>query len=353
MLTTYTNLLQFCFLGTTPALALYVWANENPCHPLPGIELRSLSLHGRRSTSRPRTPTINYELEKIRSEKLKGFFVRSCPKWIDNGEKVTRYFCNLEKQHNSTKSISFIEKQNGETIRYQEEILNETKLFYENLYKEQDKRDDFSISDFLLNCTVNKLDYVESKSIEGLLNYQEVTLTLKQMSNDKSPGPDGFSANFFKVFWLKIGHFVVRSLDYALLDDSFSSSIKLGIIICIPKDNKPKKLLKNWRPITLLNVLYKIASGTIANRLKTVLDKLISSDQTGFLKNRFIGENTRLINDIMKYYEDNNTPGLLMLLDFEKAFDSLSFDFILKTFDFFGFGLSLKKWIELFYIIHK
>ena len=122
----------------------------------------------------------------------------------------------------------------------------------------------------------------------------------------------------------------------------------MGIITCIPKDNKPKKLLKNLRPITLLNVLYKIASGTIANRLKTVLDKLISSDQTGFLKNRFMGENTRLIYDIMKYCEDNNTPVLLMLLDFEKAFDSLSFDFILKTFDFFGFGLTLKKWIKLF-----
>ena len=61
------------------------------------------------------------------------------------------------------------------------------------------------------------------------------------------------------------------------------------------KRNKPKQFIKNWRPITLLNVIYKIASGCIAERLKTVLTKLIPSDQTGFISGRYIGENTRLI----------------------------------------------------------
>lgn len=82
---------------------------------------------------------------------------------------------------------------------------------------------------------------------------------------------------------------------------NFSETNKLGIITCIPKEGKPKQYLKNWRPISLLNVVYKLASGCIAERLKKVLDKLISSDQTGFLKGRFIGENIRLVYDLMNY----------------------------------------------------
>lgn len=76
---------------------------------------------------------------------------------------------------------------------------------------------------------------------------------------------------------------------------NFSETNKLGIITCIPKEGKPKQYLKNWRPISLLNVVYKLASGCIAERLKKVLDKLISSDQKGFLNGRFIGENNRLV----------------------------------------------------------
>lgn len=114
------------------------------------------------------------------------------------------------------------------------------------------------------------------------------------------------------------------------------------MINCIPKGDKPKQYLKNWRPISLLNTSYKIASGCIAERMKTVLDKLIHPDQTGFIKGRYIGENVRLIYDIMKYVEDKNIPGMLLLIDFEKAFDSISWNLISQVLDFFHFGHSIK-----------
>ena len=81
--------------------------------------------------------------------------------------------------------------------------------------------------------------------IEGLLQYNEVAQTLKNMNNDKSPGIDGFSTNFYKVFLGKIGHFVVRALNYAFIENSFSHNIKLGTIVCIPKEKKPSQFLKN------------------------------------------------------------------------------------------------------------
>ena len=77
------------------------------------------------------------------------------------------------------------------------------------------------------------------------------------MKNDKSPGSDGFTSNFFKVFWGKLGHFVVRALNCSFTNGELSITQKQGIITCIPKENSLKQFLKNWRPITLLNSVYK------------------------------------------------------------------------------------------------
>jgi len=153
---------------------------------------------------------------------------------------------------------------------------------------------------------------------------------------------------FFKVFWNKIGMFVLQSLNFPYTNNAFSVTQKQGIIVCIPKENKPRHFLRNWRPITLLNTVYKIASGSIANRLKPCLQTLISKDQTGFVSGRYIGENTRLLYDIMNYTENNKIPGLIMMIDFEKAFDSLSFDCIEQTLNLFNFGQSFKRLISIF-----
>ena len=113
---------------------------------------------------------------------------------------------------------------------------------------------------------------------------------------------------------------------------------KIGIITLIPKGNKDRQYLRNWRPISLLNVLYKIASSCIANRMKKKNAFNIES-QKGFMSGRFIGENIRLLYDIMKYTDINDIPGLLLLIDFEKAFDFISLEFIMQLLDFLNFIL--------------
>ena len=117
----------------------------------------------------------------------------------------------------------------------------------------------------------------------------------------------------------------------------------------IPKKDKALQELKNWRPITLLNCDYKIASKAIASCLKAVLQNLIHNDQTGFLKGRSIAENICLINNVISYTETKNIPGLLLFADFEKALDTIEWAFVQKTLQHFGFGSSLIKWINLFY----
>jgi len=89
--------------------------------------------------------------------------------------------------------------------------------------------------------------------------------------------------------------------------------------------------LKNWGLISLLNIDYKILSKVLAKRLEQHLPKLIHSDQTGFVNRRYIGQNVRLVSDIMEYTDTTKIAGIFLFVDFEKAFDMLEWKFISRT----------------------
>ena len=116
-----------------------------------------------------------------------------------------------------------------------------------------------------------------------------------------------------------------------------SEQTKLGIVTCISKAGKPKEMLRNWKPIFFLRLVYKLASGCIAERIEGFLDIHVLNrwDQTCFIKGSLIGENIRLVHDIMHYTEIIQVPGLFMLIDFEKAFDTVSWNFIQDALHFF------------------
>ena len=101
------------------------------------------------------------------------------------------------------------------------------------------------------------------------------------------------------LFWGKLKYFILRALNHAYEIGKMSISLRQCIINCLPKGNKPRHFLKNWRPISLLSVIYKIGSSAVANRIKKYLDKIISPSQSGFVSGRYIGHSTRLIYDIM------------------------------------------------------
>ena len=128
-----------------------------------------------------------------------------------------------------------------------------------------------------------------------------------------------------------------------------SISQRRGIIKLIPKKDANLNSIRNWRPLALLNCDYEIATKAIASRIKMLLPKLVSDDQTGFIRDRFIGENIRLIDSVINYTKAKNMPGLLLFLDFEKTFDTPEWPFIRKTFENFGFGPSLLNWLKVFY----
>ena len=186
-------------------------------------------------------------------------------------------------------------------------------------------------------------------SINFVLTEKECLEALRDMESEKTPGTDGLPAEFYKVFWKDVSSTLISALNYAYETGKLSITQRRGIIKLIPKKDAEPFFIKNWRPLTLLNSDYKIAAKSIANRLKPLLPDLINYDQTGFIRGRFIGENIRLIDSVICYAKENNIPGLLLFLDFEKAFDTIEWPFIRKTFQHFGFGSSILKWLNLFY----
>ena len=289
---------------------------------------------------------LKIQLQDIRDSRIQGIAIRSRARWINEGEKTSKYFCNLENRNYLDKTIPFLEKDDGNIISDQKRILNDVKEYYEKLYSLQDTPDVDIPTDFP-NAPV--LTQEDSELLEGLITYTEAASALKKMKNFKSPGPDGFTIEFLKIFFSDIGPFLVRSVNEGFNEGQLSISQRQGSITCIPKEGKPKRFIKNWRPISLLNNAYKIASACIANRLKHVLPKIINECQKGFLKNRYIGENIRVIYDTIVYTEKENIPGMLFAVDFEKAFDSVSWSFLQKCLHFFNFGPDVIRWITTFY----
>lgn len=285
-------------------------------------------------------------LQAIREKRMEGVLLRSRARYIAEGEKITKYFCNMEKRNFVSKTMSRLVNQEGNVLTKNEDITQEVKLFYENLYKNKEV-EDCEIADLVND--IPRLSDEEANNLEGEITLNEAGNALKKMKNMKSPGTDGFTAEFFKMFWGRIGNFVVRALNSSFRKGELSSTQKEGIITCIPKGDKPREFIKNWRPISLLNVVYKIGSACIANRMKSVLPKLINEDQTGFMSGRYIGDNLRLIYDLIAYLDTHNLPGLLINIDFEKAFDSVDWGFMFKVLEAFGFKDGMRRWISTFY----
>ena len=236
------------------------------------------------------------ELEKIRQKSIAASAVRARAQWLNEGEKPSKYFCSLEKSNYIEKTIKCIQLENGSKVTEQTEILTKIQAFYASLFsRKENLYTEHNLKELLKEKNVNKLTSEDSKSLEGKLSLCELSIALKQMKNYKCPGVDGFPAEFLKIFWGKLKHFIHRALNEAFDTGELSITLRTCIISCLPKGNKPREFLKNWRPISLLSSIYKVASTAIANRLKRVLSELISDTQTGFISGRFIGENTRIV----------------------------------------------------------
>ena len=202
---------------------------------------------------------------------------------------------------------------------------------------------------FLSNLNIPKLSEEQKQSCEGEISLEEIKLILDSFQNNKSPGSDGIPIEFYKTCWNLISDSFLECTKESFKYGEMSCSQRKAVITLIEKQGKDRTLIENWRPISLINVDAKIISKVIAVRVKNVLPSIIHHNQTGYVKDRYIGETVRSILDIMEFTDEENIPGILIFIDFKKAFDTLEWQYLFNCLKAFNFGPNLIAWVKTFY----
>ena len=292
---------------------------------------------------------LEAEIKTIIEVENRGASIRAKAQWLAEGEKSNKFFHGLEKIKYNQKIISRLIDEENREISHASDILSAEKHFFEKLYSSSLEEGNQSIwENFFPNERKTISDDIKS-DFDRDININEIKEAVKRMKNEKSPGIDGFPVEFYKIFWNEIKDMLLELYQYSIDTGSLSISQKQGIITLLPKSDKDLSYLKNWRPITLLTVDYKILSSVLAMRLKSNLSDIIHEDQTGFIKNRQMSENIRKVIEIIDYLELEDLPGLIMTIDFEKAFDKIEWKFIFKTLEYFNFGERYIRYVKLLY----
>ena len=296
------------------------------------------------------------QLNKIYDFETKGLIIRSRVRWLEEGEKSSKYFCNLENRAWQRKTISRITDHEGNLTSDPDKILSEIHKFYSKLYSNPDRQymtNENVNQDLFNDLDILKLSDDEKNILEKPLSKREIFDVMKSMNMNKTPGFDGLPIEFYITFWSDIGDMLMNSFNFSLQNGMMSVSQRNGVITLLPKKDKDHLLIKNYRPITLLTVDYKILAKCFADRIKRFMHTLIHPDQSGFLKGRNISHNIRLILDIIEYTQTNEVPGAIILLDIEKAFDSVDHNFLFQTLKQFNFGDKFIGWIKTLYSERK
>lgn len=282
---------------------------------------------------------IQTYLDKIKE----GAKIRSKTMDLDNSEKPTSYFFAKEKKHNKKQFIKKL-KVDNKVVEDPDEIVEACHDYFSELLSP--KPIDESLWDsFFKDCP--SLTEEEAELCEGAITYDECYKAIRGMADGKSPGSDGFPAEFYKKLFPLFGFFFIKIINSGI--NQLSLSQRIGVISLLSKNPENADLLSNWRPITLLNVDYKIISKSITNRIKKVANSLIQPDQTCGLAGRSIFDNLHNIRNIVDYCKERNINCLAVSLDQAKAFDSVDHRFLIETLKRFGFGPTLIMWVTLLY----
>ena len=290
--------------------------------------------------------SVLHQLAELDVEVAKGAQVRARARWIEEGESSSAYFFRLEKKCGADRWISAIRNDDGTIVSAPDDLCLSFSSFSSSLFTAS--LTDASAQESLLGNVVSSLPGDQSDSCEGLLTVDECFAALVGMARRKARGSDGLPAEFYLKFWAVLGEDLVQVLNSCYRSGSFSLSQRRGVILLSFK--KGDRLdMWNWRPISLLNVDYKLAARTIAARLLKVIHLVVAKDQTCGVPGRYIGENVAFLRDVVSFADTFDSPVAILSLDQEKAFDRVDWGFMYATLRKMGFSSSFLKWVSLFY----
>ena len=185
--------------------------------------------------------------------------------WYEHDEKS---FLNLENRNKAKSHLrKIVIDDNLNETTDPGEILSNLRNCYSSLYKKQSNETENECLEYLENLNLPRLNDAEKAVCEGTLTKQECWEALLTMGNNKSPGNDGLTKEFYICFFNEMSTYLIDALNLSFAYRRLSNSQRQAIITLIEKKGKDKRCLKNWRPISLINVDTKLASKCLASRV--------------------------------------------------------------------------------------
>ena len=286
---------------------------------------------------------LNHSLDTLFNEGKALKYASNLARWYGEKGKCTKYFLNRFKKDKSKPVISQLVTNEG-TLTHNAEILKQAEKFYADLFQEES-----------VLLPTEKLDSVPKISPDDFelmstpISLDELHQALRKMKPSSAPGNDRITVKFYLHFWDLIKEDLFNCFNHAFLVGKLSSSQRQGHIRLIPKKNCNLLWIGNRRPITLLNVDYKILAKLFASRLKDILPDVIDPDQRGFISNRRISHSILDVYAAIETILDQDEDYLICSIDIRKAFNSINWSFLRYVLDLFGFPQDFVQWFNIFY----
>ncbi|GJR59837.1 RNA-directed DNA polymerase, eukaryota [Tanacetum coccineum] len=191
----------------------------------------------------------------------------------------------------------------------------------------------------------NKLSADQSIDLESNVTIEEIKRAVWDCGIDKSPGPDGFTFGFYRRYWDIIKKDVADAVSFFFISGNFPKGGNSSFIALIPK-MQDAKVVKDYRPISLIGSLYKIIAKILANRLVGVLGELVNEVQSAFIVNRQILDGPFILDELIHWCHAKKKETMIFKVDFEKAYDSVRWDYLDDVLNKFGFGSKWRNWIH-------
>ncbi|KAL3833965.1 hypothetical protein ACJIZ3_008701 [Penstemon smallii] len=310
-------------------------------------ELHTLRTGRITPASKQKEKDVSRELELLLDKENMMWEQRAKAHWLKDGDRNTSFFHARATGRKERNEILDIRNAKGVWCESESEIENTVIDYFQNLFTSARPSDEV-ISTVLESVRV-KVDQQANQSLLRQYSANEVTIAIKNMHPLKSPGPDGLSALFFQKSWKYIGPDIIECVLNFLNNRLLNPKCNYTHIVLIPKVENPESMTQ-FRPISLCNVIYKIASKTIVNRLKPIMNSVISEFQSAFVPSRQITDNVLVayeIAEFMRHSKRSDISHMAIKLDMCKAYDKVEWPFLRAVMIKLGFDIHFVELIML------